>query len=61
MKIYYLIAFCISLFISLPAFAHAGHDHSSLYAHLVHALWLVPALMVLVFVYRKLLKNNYQI
>lgn len=61
MKIYYLITLCIGLFMSLPTYAHVGHDHSSIYASLVHVLWLTPALIVLVFLHRKLLKNNYQI
>lgn len=61
MKIYYLVILWISLFMSYPTYAHAGHDHSSIFASLIHLLWLAPILMVLVFLHHKLLKNNYQI
>lgn len=61
MNIYYLITLCISLFMSLPTYAHTEHKNFSIYASLVHLLWLAPALMVLVFLYRKLLKKNHQI
>jgi hypothetical protein len=61
MKIYYLITLCISLLMSLPTYAHEGHDHTSIYASLIHFVWLAPALIVLILLYRKLLKKNYQI
>ncbi len=61
MKIYSLIMLSITLLISSPAFAHAGHDHTSILASLVHLVWLTPALIALVLLYTKLLKKNYQI
>jgi hypothetical protein len=61
MKIYYLITLCISLLISLPTYAHGGHDHTSVYASFIHFVWLAPALIAVVLLYNKLLKKNYQI
>jgi hypothetical protein len=61
MKLSTLMALCISFLICLPAFAHPGHDHTSIYASLIHFLWLVPTLIAGVFLYRKLLKKNYKI
>jgi hypothetical protein len=61
MKLSTLMALCISFLISLPVFAHPGHDHTSAYASFIHFLWLVPTLIVGVFLYRKRLKKNYKI
>lgn len=61
MKTYSLIILAITLLMSSPSFAHAGHDHSSMLASLIHLFWLAPALVALVVLYSKLLKKNYQI
>ncbi len=61
MKLFSLIIFCISLVISQPIFAHAGHDHASNLASLIHLAWLAPALIAVALLYTKLLKKNYQI
>lgn len=61
MKIYSLIILCITLLLSAPSFAHAGHDHTSMQASLVHLFWLAPILIALIILYNKLLKRNYQI
>lgn len=29
----------------LSAFAHAGHDHQSSWAFLIHAVWLAPIIL----------------
>lgn len=44
---------------SLSAFAHAGHDHQSNWAFLMHALWLAPAIFA-VYMVVKLLKTKKQ-
>jgi hypothetical protein len=53
-----LMALCISCLISLPAFAHPGHDHTSTYASMIHFLWLAPTIIAGVFLYRKMFKNR---
>lgn len=61
MKIYSLIILCVTLLMSAPSFSHAGHDHTSMQANLIHLFWLAPALIALVLLYSRLLKINYQI
>ncbi len=36
------ILFFMSLFISVNAFAHAGHDHNSAMSGLMHLIWIAP-------------------
>lgn len=45
-------------FISAPIFAHAGHDHNSTMANLVHLLWIAPAIVAVAMLYSKLLKKD---
>jgi len=52
--------FFISLFTSVPVFAHAGHDHLSLFANIIHLLWLAPVFVTLAILYTKFLTKNYQ-
>lgn len=61
MKTYYVWALFVSLFLSLPAYAHSGHDHTSIVASLIHFFWLAPALIGLIYLLHKFLKKNYQI
>jgi hypothetical protein len=61
MKAYSLGLFIISLLISIPVCAHAGHDHSSIFANIIHLLWLAPAFVALAILYSKILKKIYQI
>ena len=61
MIIYPLILLNIIFLLSSPAYAHAGHDHTSIQASFIHLLWLAPALIALAVLYSKLLKKNYQI
>lgn len=48
----------ILLFISLPSFSHAGHDHSHPMANVIHLLWVAPLVIVAVFLINKLLKRH---
>jgi len=43
---------------SLPAFAHAGHDHGDLTASLIHLFWLAPVIIGVVIITYKLNKND---
>lgn len=61
MKIIKLALMFAVLLITSPSFAHAGHDHSSIMASLVHLFWLAPVLIAVAIFYTKLLKKNYQI
>jgi len=61
MKMYALIIISISLLISLPVYAHPGHDHSSIFSNAIHLMWLVPAFVALAVLYTKVLKKNYRI
>lgn len=61
MNIFYLIALCISLLISISIYAQVGDKDFLIFASLVHVFWFALALMMLVYLYRKLLKKNYQI
>jgi hypothetical protein len=45
---------------SFPVFAHAGHDHSSIFANIIHLLWLAPIFVTLAIIYTKFLTKNYQ-
>jgi len=61
MKIIQLIILSISLLTSASSYAHAGHDHTSTFASLVHLFWLVPILIAAAILYSKLLQKNYKI
>jgi len=41
----------------LSAFAHAGHDHHSEWAFLIHAIWLAPIILV-GYIVMNVLKNK---
>ena len=45
---------------AFPVFAHAGHDHSSIFANIIHLLWLAPIFVTLAIIYTKFLTKNYQ-
>jgi len=61
MKILPVILTLFVLTISFDIFAHDGHDHDSIYASLVHLLWLAPIFVGLIFLYSRILKQLYQI
>lgn len=61
MKTYQLVIVCITVLLSSPSFAHAGHDHTSMFSGLVHLVWLAPAIIAAGVLYSKVLKKNYQI
>ena len=61
MKTYISLILSIIFLMSLPAYAHPGHDHSSVFSNIVHLLWLIPAFVALAMVYTKVLKKNYRI
>jgi len=61
MKFNALAITCLLFFISLPTFAHSGHDHSSIMSGLVHLAWLAPLLIAGIYIYSKVLKRNYRI
>jgi hypothetical protein len=55
----YRLTFVIFLmFISLPSFGHAGHDHSDPMASLIHLAWIAPLFIVAFLVVNKLIKHN---
>ncbi|MGL1956042.1 MAG: hypothetical protein OCD00_01825 [Colwellia sp.] len=58
MKIYKITLLFLMSFISAPIFAHAGHDHNSTMANLVHLLWIAPAIVAVAMLYSKLLKKD---
>lgn len=60
MKTYQLVILFLTSFISSPLFAHAGHDHNSAMASLVHFLWIAPAVAAVAILYSKLVKNKKQ-
>jgi len=61
MKVLQFILSTILLFtISFSALAHDGHDHGSIYASLIHLLWLAPALIALSFLYSRILSQLYK-
>ncbi|NQZ20738.1 MAG: hypothetical protein HRT53_01680 [Colwellia sp.] len=56
------ITFALLVFsISFGTFAHDGHDHQSIYASLVHLVWLAPIFVGLSFLYSRILKQLYKI
>jgi len=46
--------------ISFDIFAHEGHDHHSMYASLMHLLWLAPIFVGLSFLYNQILNQLYK-
>ncbi|MDP7593294.1 MAG: hypothetical protein QF552_11505 [Litorilituus sp.] len=61
MKMIKLTLILTILLITSPSFAHAGHDHTSMMASLMHLIWLAPAILVACILYSKLLTKNYHI
>jgi len=61
MKILLVIITLLLLTISFDIFAHDGHDHQSIYASLVHLLWLAPIFAGLSFLYSRILNQLYKI
>ena len=61
MRILKLVLTITILLITSPSFAHAGHDHTSMMASLIHLFWLAPAIIAIGILYSKLLRKNYQI
>lgn len=60
MKVNTVFTLCLILLVPLPASAHSGHDHTSIFSSLIHLLWLTPALVALVLLHTHLLKKNYK-
>ncbi len=61
MKILPVILALFLITISLDTYAHEGHDHHSIYASLVHLLWLAPIFVGLSFLYSRILNQLYKI
>jgi len=61
MKILPVILTLFVITISFDTFAHDGHDHQSIYASLVHLLWLAPIFVGLSFLYSRILNQLYKI
>jgi hypothetical protein len=61
MKILPAILMLFVFTISFDTLAHDGHDHHSIYASLIHLLWLVPIFVGLSFLYSRILMQLYEI
>ena len=61
MKILPLLFIALLFTMSFTTLAHDGHDHSSIYASLVHLFWLAPVLVAVGFLYSLILKQLYNI
>jgi hypothetical protein len=61
MKIIAVILTLLVITISLPIFGHDGHDHHSVYASLIHLLWLAPIFVGLSFMYSRIINQLYKI
>ena len=61
MKILLAILTLFLITVSFDTFAHDGHDHHSIYASLVHLLWLAPIFVGLSFLYSRILNQLYKI
>jgi len=57
-KIKYFVSTVVML-VTMPSFAHIGHDHSAADAGLVHLLWLLPIIIAAgIVVYRELTSDK---
>jgi hypothetical protein len=61
MKILPVILTLFLITVSFDTFAHDGYDHHSIYASLVHLLWLAPIFVGLSFLYSRILNQLYKI